>query len=62
MPSPRSADWSVRPDVCVADHPAPRLQISALSGLVGSAGQELRLANFEEFDDLMMNSDAPLVL
>ena len=36
--------------------------ISALSGLVGSAGQELRLANFEEFDDLMTNSDAPLVL
>lgn len=36
--------------------------ISALSGLVGSAGQELRLANFEEFDDLMMNSDAPLAL
>ena len=36
--------------------------ISALSGLVGSAGQKLRLANFEEFDDSMTNSDAPLVL
>lgn len=36
--------------------------IVALSGLVGSVGQELRLASFEEFDDFMMNSDAPLVL
>ena len=36
--------------------------ISALSGLVGSAGQELRLANFEEFDASMMNSKSPLVL
>lgn len=36
--------------------------ISALSGLVGSAGQELRLANFEEFDASMMNSESPLVL
>lgn len=36
--------------------------IAALSGLVGSVGQELRLGSFEEFDDFMMNSDAPLVL
>ena len=36
--------------------------IFALSGLVGSAGQELRLANFEEFDASMMNSESPLVL
>ena len=36
--------------------------ISALSGLVGAAGQELRLANFEEFDASMMHSDSPLVL
>ena len=36
--------------------------VVALSGLVGSVGQELRLATFEEFDDFMMHSDAPLVL
>ncbi len=36
--------------------------ISSLSGLVGSAGHELRLANFEEFDASMMHSDSPLVL
>lgn len=36
--------------------------VAALSELVGSVGQELRLANFEEFDDFMMNSEAPLVL
>ena len=36
--------------------------ILALSGLVASCGQELRLVNFEEFDALMLESDTPLTI